>query len=123
MAQFLAYSPLYQQALMMNPGMAIDPLAPTFPPWSVEFNKSGLMKSVTTASPKLFRIYASGSYGSTETTIEAVLDFGKTIRRLPSEQSLVEDESDPEILKELKKARREQLKEMPKGRYLYWREY
>ncbi len=123
MAQFLAYSPMYQQLALSNPQFSFDPLNPQFPAWTVEFNRAGLMKSVTTASPKIYRIYATGRYGSTETTIEAVIDFNRTIRRLPSEKQLEEQESDPEALKELKEARREQLKALPRGRTMYWREY
>ena len=123
MAQFLPYSPMYQALAVTNPAFAIDPTAPTLPPWTVTFEKAKLMRSVTTASPKIYRIYATGRYGSTETTIETVLDFNKTIRRLPSEDAIEEEESDPDVLKELKAARREQLKEIPKGRVLFWREY
>lgn len=123
MAQFLAYSPMYQQLAMSNPQFAFDPVNPQFPAWTVEFNRAGLMKSVTTASPKIYRIYATGRYGTTESTIEAVVDFNRTIRRLPSEKQLEDQETDPEALKELKEARREQLKGLPRGRIMYWREY
>jgi hypothetical protein len=121
--QFIQYSPLYQQLVLANPGMMLDPLNPAVPAWTVEFDRAGLMRSVTTTTPKIYRIYASGRYGSTESTIEAVIDFDKTVRRLPSEKALEEQESDAEILKELKDARREQFKESPKGRVLHWREY
>lgn len=123
MAQFMVYSPLYQQIALGNPSFALDPVAPQLPAWSVEFNRSGLMKSVTTSTPKIYRIRATGTYGSTKTTIETVIDFDRTVRRLPSEKLLEENESDPETLKELKTLRNEQLKEMPKGRHLFWREY
>lgn len=123
MAQFLAYSPMYQQLSMNNPEFAFDPISPQFPAWTIEFNRAGLMKSVTTASPKIYRVFASGRYGSTETTIEFVVDFNRTVRRLPSERQLEDQETDPDALKELKEARREQLKELPKGRIMYWREY
>jgi len=123
MAQFLSYSPLYQQLVIKNPALMMDPVSPQLPAWSVEFNRSGLMKSVTTTTPRIYRIYATGRYGSTETTIETVVDFDRTVRRMPSEKSLEENESDPEALKELKEMRKEQYKEMPKGRHLFWREY
>lgn len=123
MAQFLMYSPLYQQIAASNPAFALDPVAPQLPAWSVEFNRSGLMKSVTTTTPRIYRIVATGKYGSTATKIETVIDFDRTARRLPSEKLLEENESDPEALKELKEQRNEQIKEMPKGRHLFWREY
>lgn len=123
LAQFLIYSPLYQQIVLSNPAFALDPINPQIPAWSVDFNRSGLMRSVTTTTPKIYRIFATGKYGSTESTIETVVDFDRTVRRLPSEKSLEENESDPEALKELKAARLEQFKEAPKGRHLFWREY
>ncbi|MEZ4461872.1 MAG: type II secretion system protein GspK [bacterium] len=122
-AQFLAYSPMYQQIVLSNPAFALDPVNPQIPAWTVDFNRSGLMKSVTTTTPRIYRIFATGKYGSTESTIETVVDFDRTVRRLPSEKALEENESDPEAIKELKAARQEQFKEMPKGRHLFWREY
>lgn len=123
MAQFVQYSPLYQQMALANPQMAVDPLNPQFPAWTVDFDKSGLMKSVTVSTPKIYRIYATGQYGTTETTIEAVIDFDKTVRRLPDEEQLEIQASDDERLKELKEALSQQRDTMPKGRWLYWREY
>ena len=123
MAQFIQYSPLYQQLAVLNPAMMIDPLAPQFPAWTVEFDKGGLMKSVSVETPKIYRIYATGQYGTTEATIEAVIDFDKTVRRLPDEKQLEAQESDPERLKELKAAVKDTRAAMPKGRWMYWREY
>lgn len=123
MAQFVQYSPLYQQLVLANPAMLIDPLNPQFPAWTVEFEKRGLMKSVNVTTPKIYRIKAEGSYGSTRSTIEVVVDFDKTVRRLPDEKQLEETEQDDERLKDLKEALKEQLNTMPKGRVLYWREY
>jgi type II secretory pathway component PulK len=122
MAQFIQYSPLYAQMSMQNPQFAIDPLAPQFPPWTISFNRSGLMRSVSTTTPQIYRIYATGRYGSTETTVETVVDFGKTVRRIPSEAALESQESEPEALRQLKEQRKATLQVMPKGRYLYWRE-
>ncbi len=122
MAQFIQYSPLYSQISVTNPQFALDPLAPQFPPWTITFNRSGLMRSVSTTTPKIYRIYATGRYGSTETTVETIVDFGKTVRRIPSESALEAQESDPEALKQLKEQRKATLEAMPKGRYLYWRE-
>lgn len=123
MAQFIQYSPLYQQLAVTNPNMMIDPIAPVFPPWTVEFDKSGMMKSVSVSTPKIYRIHATGTYGTTATTIEAVIDFERTVRRLPDEEDLAANESDPERLVELKEALEQQRAMMPHGRWLYWREY
>lgn len=122
-AQFVQYSPFYQQMVALNPEMAVDPLAPNFPQWTVDFDRAGLTRSVSTSSPQIFRISASGSYGTTETRIEAIVDMGKTIRRLPDEKQLAEQEEDSEDLRELKTLLREEREAMPKGRVLYWREY
>lgn len=123
MAQFIQYSPLYQQLVMANPQMLIDPLKPQFPAWTVNFDKSGLMKSVSVDTPKIYRITATGKYGTSEAKIEAVIDFDKTVRRLPDERSLEATEDDPEALRELKAALETQRGEMPRGRWLYWREH
>lgn len=122
MAQFLQHSSLYQQLAITNPSMAIDPIDPKFVPFTVNFKKSGLMKSVTVKTPKVYRIFATGKYGSTETTIEAVVDFGRPVRRIPSEALLLDNESDDERIEELKAARKETLEEMPKGRIMFWQE-
>lgn len=122
MAQFIQYSPLYQQLVAANPAIAIDPLNPQLPAWTVNFDRQGLYKSISTDTPKIYRIYAKGTYGTTETMIEAVIDFDKTVRRLPDERALEALETDEERLQELKAALGEQLESMPKGRWLYWRE-
>jgi general secretion pathway protein K len=123
MAQFIQYSPFYQQFAALNPDMAVDPLAPNFPQWTIDFDSAGLTRSVSTSSPQIFRISASGQYGTTESRIEVIVDMGKTIRRLPDEQQLEEQEEDTEDLRELKKLLREEREAMPKGRVLYWREF
>lgn len=122
LAQFLQYSPFYQQLVALNPGMAIDPMAPQFPPWTVEFDRGTLTRSVTTSSPEIYRIKATGSYGTTETTLDVVVDMSKTIRRLPDEEQLAEQEDDSEDVRQLKQLLREERELMPKGRVLYWRE-
>lgn len=121
MAQFLQYSPFYQQIVAMRPEMAVDPAAPNFPPWTVEFSRNGLTRDVSTSSPQIFRIDAVGIYGSTETRIEAVIDMNKTMRRLPDEKELEAQEDDGEDLKALKEELKQQRELMPKGRILYWR--
>ncbi len=122
MAQFLQYSPFYQQIVSLRPEMAVDPAAPTFPPWTVEFNRNGLTRDVSTKSPQIFRINAVGIYGSTESNIEVVIDMNKTMLRLPEEQALAEQEDDSEDLKALKEELAQQRLLMPQGRILYWRE-
>lgn len=122
MAQFLMYSPTYQQLVASNPQMQVDPLNPQFPKWQVGYDRTGLMRSVSTRTPSIYRIEAKGTYGSSETTITTVMDFSKTVRRLPDEKKLTEDVDDPEQVKELKKALRQRRDTMPKGRVLYWRE-
>lgn len=121
MAQFIGHSPTYQRMLIEQPSMAVDPLNPNFPNWSVEFHRSGLMRSVTTRTPMIFRIRSTGSYGTSVTEIEAVIDFGKTIRRLPDERLVLQRESNEEIAEELRQALREEREQMPRGRVLYWR--
>ncbi len=123
MAQFIQYSPTYQVLALTNPAMQLDPIAPQFPAWTIGFDKTRLTKSVTTTAPQVFRITATGSYGTTETTIEAVVDVSKTARRMPDEEDLEEQDDDPEALKEAKQALRDEREAMPKGRVLYWREY
>lgn len=122
MAQFMAYSPTYQQLVSASPNMQIDPLNPQFPQWTVNFDRTGLMRSVSSRTPSIYRIRAKGTYGSAETEIETVIDFGKTVRRLPNEKQLTENAEDPEEIQALKEALREQRDTMPKGRVLYWRE-
>lgn len=123
MAQFVQYSPLYQQLAVTNPQMAIDPLNPQFPAWTIGFDKPGLMKSISVDTPKIYRIYATGTYGTTETTIEAVIDFDKPIRRMPDEKALEALGTGEDRLAELKESLETQLATMPKGRWLYWREH
>lgn len=123
MAQFIQYSPLYQRMVQRDATMYVDPLQPRFPAWTIDFNKSGLMKAVSVNTPKIYRIHATGKYGDTESTIEAVIDFDRTVRRLPDEKMLEAQEDDEERLKELKEALSATRDEMPRGRWMYWREH
>lgn len=122
MAQFLQYSAAYQQLVSLNPSMYVDPLAPAFPAWTVEFNRAGLLRSVTAETPSIYRIRSTGTYGTTETRLEVVVDFKKTLRRLPNEDQMIGRESDPEVLQEIRSMLREETERMAKGRVLYWRE-
>lgn len=122
MAQFLTYSPSYQQMVSENPQMLIDPINPQFPQWTIEYDRTGLMRSVSSQTPTIYRMKAVGNYGSSRTNIETVVDFGKTIRRLPDEKLLTEDIDDDEQVKDLKEALRELRETIPKGRVLYWSE-
>lgn len=122
MAQFLIYSPAYQRLVAANPALAVDPAAPNLPQWTIAFDRTGLMRSVSSRTPRIYRIVATGSYGSSESRIEAVVDFGKPMRRLPNEKQLEENADDPEQVAELKEALRQKQQLMPKGRVLYWRE-
>jgi hypothetical protein len=121
-AQFIVYSPLYQQIVRQNPNFAIDPANPQLPQWTVSFNRTGLMRSVSSRTPQIYKIKAKGEYGSSESEIDAVLDFGKTIRRMPDEKKLTENDSDPEEVKKIKEALNKRRQTMPRGRVLYWRE-
>lgn len=121
MAQFIGHSPAYQRMVMEQPNLMIDPLSPNFPNWTAEFHRSGLMRSVTTRTPMIFRIRSTGRYGNSQVEIEAVIDFSKTIRRLPDERIILERESNEEIAEELRQALREEREQMPRGRVLYWR--
>ncbi len=122
MAQFMMYSPTYQQLVAQNPQMQIDPLNPNFPKWTVTYDRTGLMRSASSRTPSIYRIEGKGTYGNSETTIDTVVDFSETVRRLPNEKQLTENVDDPDQVKELKKALRETRKNMPRGRVLYWRE-
>lgn len=122
MAQFMTYSPAYQQMVAQNPQMLIDPINPQFPQWTVNYDRTGLMRSVSSQTPTIYRMKAVGNYGSSRTEIETVVDFGKTIRRLPDESLLTEDMNDAEQIKEIKDALRELRETIPKGRVLYWSE-
>jgi type II secretory pathway component PulK len=123
MAQFLQYSPSYMQLVLRNPQLAIDPLAPRFGPWTIDFDRGTLTRLVSAATPEVYRFVATGRYGSTEAKIETVIDFNKTARRLPNERQLAEQESDPEEVRNLKAQLRAQRQQMVRGRVLYWREY
>ena len=122
MAQFLQYSAFYQQMVALRPERAVDPAAPNFPQWTVAFDRGKLAREVSTATPQIYRVVSTGRYGTTESTIEAVIDLGKTMRRLPTERQLLDDADDDEAAKELKALLRQEQDIMPKGRILYWRE-
>lgn len=122
-AQFIQYSPAYQQLVRLQPQMAVDPVNPQPINWLVSFSRSGLVRDVSTKTPSIYRIKGIGRYGSTQTTIETVVDFAKTTRRLPDEESLEESDQDAEDIKRAKEAIRAAREEMQKGRVLYWREY
>ncbi len=129
MAQFLRHSPSYQEMVAANPDLAVDPMNPNFPTWTVDFSRSGLMRSVTTRTPRVFRIEATGAYGRSRTQIEAVVDYSKTTRRLPGEDELIdgidEDMLDEEEFEEeaehLTELLEEERERHPEGRVLYWR--
>ncbi len=122
MAQFLAHSPSYQEMVMQNPELAVDPLNPNLPTWTISFNRSGLMRSVTTRTPRVFRIRSTGAYGSSTTEIEAVVDYGKTIRRLPQEELLIHEVGDnEEQADEIRELLMQEREDTPSGRVLYWR--
>lgn len=122
MARFITFSPAYRQIARNSRQFQIDPRRPNFPEWVVSFDRTGLIRAVTTQTPSIYRVRATGTYGSTKSTIETVLDFDKTLRRLPNEDALEERESDSEQLKELKEALQERRKRVPRGRALFWRE-
>ncbi|WP_158542432.1 type II secretion system protein GspK [Lujinxingia litoralis] len=127
MAQFINYSPAYQVMAMENPQLVVDPLVPAFPQWAVSFNRSGLLRSISTSQSSIYRIKSTGTYGSSKAEIEAVVDFGKTQRRLPDErlfealQGEEDDEEANEEVEELRSALKSSREEMAKGRVLYWR--
>ncbi len=121
MAHFLNHSPTYRTMVVADPTLAIDPFSPNLPAFTVQFHRTGLMRSVTTRTPMIFRIRSVGSYGTSKVEIEAVVDFGKTIRRLPDERLLLEREDDDEYAAEIREALREERDQMPRGRLLYWR--
>lgn len=122
MAQFIHYSPDYQRMAAENPHMQLDPLNPQLPQWTVNYDRTGLMRSVTAHNPTIYRIKGVGTYGTSQSEVEAVVDFSKSLRRLPDEKALTEDVDDPEQVTELKEALREMRNTMPKGRVLYWRQ-
>lgn len=137
LAQFLPHSPTYQDMVADQPEAAIDPLNPVVPTWTVDFSRSGLMRSVTTRTPRVFRIEATGAYGTSRTKIEAVVDYDKTIRRLPPEEQAMADlgvelemmEADPDQMTDGERREVEEMREYleqerddyPRGRILYWR--
>jgi general secretion pathway protein K len=122
MAQFITYSPTYRKLASQRPDQQLDPRSPNFPDWAVQFDRTGILRAMTTETPSIYRIKSTGTYGSTKTTVEAVVDFNKPIRRLPNEQQLEQRETDSEELKSMKEALNKRRETMPKGRIYFWRE-
>jgi hypothetical protein len=122
MAQFMAYSPTYRRMAIANPQMQITPQNPQFPQWQISFDRAGLLSSMSVENPTIFRIQAKGNYGNSTARIETVIDFSKTVRRLPNEQSIQNIQQDSQQSQELRQALREREDTMPRGRVLYWRE-
>lgn len=73
MAQFISYSPTAQRLL----GPAALQLAVAAPPIIIDFNFRNMLRSVTTRSPRIFKIVAEGSYGDARSTMVSVVDFSK----------------------------------------------
>ncbi len=69
--QFISFSPTAHRLL----GELALQVAATAPPIVIEFNERNLLRSVTTQSPKIYRVVATGSYGEVEKTLVAVVDF------------------------------------------------
>ncbi|MFB6351493.1 MAG: hypothetical protein ABEN55_08540 [Bradymonadaceae bacterium] len=122
MARFIRYSPAYRRIASQSRKFRIDPRNPGFPEWSISFDKTGIIRSVSTNTPSIYRIKATGEYGSSKVTVETVMDFDETVRRLPNSKQLKARGADSERVKKLKKAARKREKTMPRGRVLYWRE-
>ena len=123
LAQFIQYSPAYQQLVALNPQLALNPIAPQLPMWTITFNRAGLVRDVSTNTPQIYRVTGIGRYGTTQTSIETVIDFGKTLRRLPNERQLIGQQTDSEDIRQLRELLNTTRMMMPKGRILYWREY
>ncbi|GEM_PF-1328294 len=122
MAQFITYSPTYRKLASQRPDQRINTTSPNFPQWAVQFDRTGILRAMTTETPSIYRIKSTGTYGSTKTTVEAVVDFNKPVRRLPNEQQLEARESDSEELQNMKDALKKRRETMPKGRIYFWRE-
>ncbi|MFB6265221.1 MAG: hypothetical protein ABEL76_16605 [Bradymonadaceae bacterium] len=122
MAWLMSFSPAYRQLRGLFQRLGITPQNPKFPEWVVRFDRSGIVRALTTESPSIYRIKATGTFGTTDATIETVVDFSQTIRRLPKSDDLKERTGDPKKLKKLKKALRKRREKVPKGRVLFWRE-
>ena len=122
MARFITYSPAYRMIASKSPNFRIDPLNPQFPQWQISFQRTGILRAISTRTPSIYRVKSTGTYGTTETTVEAVIDFNKTVRRLPSQQSLESQGTDTTEQSKLKEALRKRQESMPRGRVLYWRE-
>jgi type II secretory pathway component PulK len=75
--QFISYSPT--AAAMLGP--LAQQVAVTAPPIAIQFNERNLLRNVTTNSPRIFRIVASGNYGDSSKTLVAVVDFSRKTGR------------------------------------------
>jgi len=122
MAQFVQFSPAYRKLAQQSQNFAVNRQSPNFPDWAITFDRTGIIRAVSTQTPSIYRVTATGTYGSTETSIETVIDFDETIRELPGEETLEKQGGGSERVKQLKKALQERRKTIPKGRILYWRE-
>ncbi len=71
LTQFIAYSPTAQSLL----GPAALQIGAITPEILLEFNERDILREVTVASPKIFRVIAQGSYGDATKTLVAVVDF------------------------------------------------
>lgn len=122
MAQFMQFSPAYRKLAQRSRDFAVSRQAPNFPNWAITFDRTGIIRAVSTQTPSIYRVTATGTYGSTETSIETVIDFDKTIRELPGEDAIEQQGGGSERVKQLKKALKERRKTIPKGRVLFWRQ-
>jgi type II secretory pathway component PulK len=75
--QFINYSPTAVATL----GPLAQQIAATAPPIALEFNERELLRNVTTNSPRIFRVVATGTYGDSTKTLVAVVDFSRKTGR------------------------------------------
>lgn len=123
MAQFLQFSPAYRRLATQSQQLRVDPRAPNFPNWAITFDRTGIIRAVSTQTPSIYRLTATGTYQSTETSIETVIDFGEPIRELPTTEQIEQRATgDSDRTEQLTEALQERQNTMPKGRVLYWRE-
>lgn len=129
MARFIGYSPAYRRIATKMRGrqggqnnFMINPRNPQFPEWTIAFDRTGIIRAVSTSTPSIYRVRATGKYGSNQTTVETVVDFNKTVRQLPESDRIDQRTSDDQQAEKLKKALRKRKEKMPRGRVLYWRE-
>lgn len=72
--QFIAYSPTART--LLGPEM-IAQLAVNVPQLIIDFDTRSMLRRVTTQSPKVFKIVATGTYGNTTKTLVSVVDFSR----------------------------------------------